>query len=295
MSQGSQAKMLWNASTDFSSGSEAYCFLSENLIAKRETIRPEGMHGSRSKFATRSAPGLTRVGGSISIRPTPVELDAILPRILGAAESTDSFALAETLPSFSVLVDRDTDEHYQYDGCKIGKGAFSSSEGQPLVLATDILGKTVDLTETTFPTVAPDTGVYYTMSQGVLTLAGTTHYMNSCEIVIDNLLEAYFDNSITAHDIDATDRLITLSCDVDLTSASKNQKDSEDGSVASIAGSIVFTNGNQSLTFTFPALVPVDSSDPSVGGKGRIMNPFTYEAYKTPSAAELTITNDSTA
>jgi hypothetical protein len=61
--------------------------------------------------------------------PTPVELDAWLPRILGASESADSFLLAETVPEFGMLFDRGA-ERFVYTGCKVSRAVFSGAPGQ---------------------------------------------------------------------------------------------------------------------------------------------------------------------
>ncbi len=291
MSQGSQALMLMDTSATFSVASEPYAFLTESLKQSVELNIDESIRGTRSRSKERTGVASKKVGGSISMRPSPAELDKLLPRILGAAESFDSFALAESLPEFWVYVQRDI-EKYMYHNCKVGSATFSGSEGQAVQLAMEIFGKTRTKAGT-FPAVALDTDNFYSFHQGVLTVNSVTHNFKTFEVKIDNLMEVLFENSVTATSVEATDRIITLSCDLPYNAAANTLQDAIDNG-EKVSGSLVFTNGGQSLTFTFPALINTDE-DPVIGGRGKIRYPITLQALQSGTSKELVVTHDSVA
>ena len=291
MSQGSQALMLMETSASFTTGSEPYAFLTESLKQKVELDIDPSIRGTRSRSKERTGISSKKVGGSVSMRPSPAELDNLLPRILGAAESVDSFLLAEGLPEFWVYVQRDVEE-YMYNNCKVGSATFSSSEGQALELAMEIFGKTRTKAGT-FPTVAQDTDNFYTLSQAVLTVNSVAYAFKSFDLKIDNLMEVLFENSETATSVEATDRIITLSCDLPFETDTNTLQDAiDDGE--KVSGTLVFTNGGQSLTFTFAALINSDE-DPSVGGRGKIRYPINLQALQSGTTKELVVTHDAAA
>jgi hypothetical protein len=289
MSQGYAAKLLMDAST-FDANSEPYAMLSESLKQTVELDIDPSIRGTRSRSVERSGVSLKRVGGAVRMRPSPSELDNLLPRILGAAEDADEFALDESLPEFNMLVQR-VGDIFQYNNCKIATARFSASEGQAVELEINVIGKT-RTKEASFPSVAIDTDGYYSFWQGVLTLNSATYPINSFEVNIDNSIEALFENTVTASTIEATDRIVTLSVDTPFTAGASTLQDAIDNG-ENIAGSLVFTNGNQSLTFTFNALMAADE-DPTVGSKNKIRYPITFQALRTGSSLELVVTHDST-
>lgn len=293
MSQGAFAKMLMDATTSFDTESEAYAFISENLRQSVELDIDPSIRGTRSRAKERSGMSLKRVGGDITFRPSPTELDRLLPRMLGAAESTDTFAVAETLPEFSVLINK-VAYAYQYDGCKVGTARFTGQESQAIQLALSLFGKTRTKVATgSFPAVAIDTDTYYSFFQGVLTLDGDPYLFNQFDLLIDNLVEVLFENSVTASTVEAADRNVTLSVNVPFNSASSDLQDAIDNA-ETIAASLVFTNGGQSLTFTMPALM-VPDEDPVVSGKSKIRYPLNFTALSSGSNKEIVVTHDSTA
>ncbi|MFG0240456.1 MAG: phage tail tube protein [Gimesia chilikensis] len=190
-----------------------------------------------------------------------------------------------------MIVDRDT-EVFQYEGCKINKATISGAEGQALKHALDILGKTMT-DGGTAPAVAMDTDTHYAFHQGVFTYNSSTFKIKSVSVVIDNVIEALFENSVTATDVEATDRLVTLSADLQYNSDADTLRQAINNG-EKVAGSLVFTNGNQSLTFTFPALIASDE-DPVVGGRGKIRYPLNLQALQSGTSKEIVVTHDSTA
>jgi len=290
---GSQAKLAFEPdSTDsptFDTSSEPFEFLSESLALAETFNYNDGIRGTRSRHGERVALTQQTVSGSLAMQPTPVELDLLLPRILGAAESTDTFALAETLPTFAVLVDRVT-RRFQYTKCRVSKATFSASEGQPLSLSLEIEGKAETVSTTAFPALSIDAGGIYVFSQGVLTLASTAYEIKSFELVIDNALATdRYMNALTRDQLPATDRIVTLNTTHPF---STDEVALYQTGAAGVAGSMVFTNGGVSTTFTLPNL-KYPAQSPTVQGKGEIMLNLGGTAYKLGSTNELEVTHDS--
>src|SRR5262249_19995640 len=117
-SMGHQSRLsLAAAGTAIGSYTEAIEFVAESLQKRLTILATAGIRGTRSHPAERPRDGTYSVGGALRFHATPALLDLLLPRILGAAESSDLFALAETLPEFDVLVDR-VAKRFVYGACK---------------------------------------------------------------------------------------------------------------------------------------------------------------------------------
>jgi hypothetical protein len=288
-SMGHQAQLALDAVTPFDSSSEPYEFVSEKLRKQGQILDTSGIRGTRSHASERTREGTYEVSGSITLHASPAMLDNLLPRILGAAESTDTFDLAETIPEFQVMVDR-VAKVFTYQGCKIDRATFRGSAGGLVELSLDILGKTESVGNAgTFPSLTLPTDPPYVMQDGVLTLLASARKFTDFEIVIDNALASRFSNSQTATDISPTDRIVTFRCSNPYTS---DETDLYEQALAGAAATLVFTNGGYSTTFSFATLQFPDLS-PVVAGKGEI--PLTLEgiARKSGSTAELIVTHDS--
>lgn len=294
-SQGAQSRLYVEPGSSphtFDSSSETYEFLSENLILQEEHIDNDGIRGTRSHQSERVRGGLKRVQGTIRINPSPADLDLWFPRILGAAESTDSFALAETLPAFGVIVDR-VAETFEYEDCYVNRATFRSSEGGLLELELDIIGAD-EVVGTNAPSVAISTAsnnVPYTHTDLVLTLAASARDVKNLEITIDNQLEQSFNNSRTATGITPRNRIVSVRCTNPFTS---DETALYAQAVAGAAGTAVYTNGGMSTTFTFGRL-QVPARSPSVTGKNEIPLVLDMVARMVTTTRELVVTHDSTA
>jgi hypothetical protein len=291
-SMGHQSRLsMAAAGTAIGSYTEAYEFRSEGLRATREIVESKGIRGTRSEPIERTRDGLIRVAGSIALHATPSMLDLVLPRIMGAAEATDVFAVAETLPEFDVLIDR-VARRFVYGACKVSRATFRASAGGALELDLEINGKTETVSATAFPSITAPTDPPYIWSDAVCTVEGSARIVTQWELTIDNQLESRFSNSQNATSIHTQGRVVTVSMTVPYTSDEIDLY----GIAASGAGGATFvlTNGGRSLTFTVGALMVADSS-PVVGGPGEILLQLSGTAKSTGSTKELQITNDSTA
>ena len=141
-SMGHQSRLsLAAGGTAIGSYTEAYEFLTESLRKQLTIVDTAGLRGTRSHPAERTRDGTYAVGGGLQFHATPAMLDLLLPRILGANEATDVFALAETLPEFDVLIDR-VAKRFVYAGCQVNRATFRAAAGGPLELDLDVIGKT---------------------------------------------------------------------------------------------------------------------------------------------------------
>lgn len=290
-SMGHQARLSFAAAgTAIGSYTESVEFVAENLQKRLTILETAGIRGTRSHPVERTRDGTCAVGGTIRFHATPALLDLLLPRILGAAESSDLFALAESLPEFDVLLDR-VAKRFVYGGCKVARALLQGRAGGLLELQLELLGKTETVSATAFPSIAPPTDPPYVFQDGTLTLSGTSRKMTEFALVIDNRVVPRFTNSQAATDLSPTDRLVTLDCRTPYTSDEVDLYGQNVGGAG--AATLAFVNGGYSTSIAIPKLQFPDHS-PTVDGKQEILLQLKGTARKSGSTAELAITHDST-
>jgi hypothetical protein len=277
--------------TAIGSYTEAYEFLAESLRKQLTIVDTAGLRGTRSHPAERTRDGTYAIGGGLQFHATPAMLDLLLPRILGANEATDVFALAETLPEFDVLIDR-VAKRFVYAGCQVNRATFRAAAGGPLELDLDVIGKTEVVSATAFPSITAPVDPPYVWQDCVCTVNGSARVVTQWDLTIDNALNARFSNSQTATDIHSTDRIVTVNLTVPYTSSEVDLYGVNTGGAA--AATFVFTNGNYSTTFSIAKLQIPDQS-PVVDGRGEILLQLQGVAKQSSTTKELVITHDSTA
>jgi len=242
--------------------------------------------GTRGHQSERVRVGTRRVEGNLVLAPTPVELDTLLPYILGANGSgsgTVTYALAETVPSFYLGALRGG-SLYNYTSCKVDTARFTASEGSPLQLALSVIGADETVTGS-FPSLTADeTGGPFTLMDCTVTIGGTGYAVGSFELSISNALEARYRNSATITQLVATDRIIELNLPLSLGDASALY-----GASNPVAVVATFTNGLRVLTFTFAA-VQAPRQELPFGQRGILDLPWRGVARKTGSTLELVTT-----
>ena len=290
------------ASPTFDASSEIYAYLSESMAAKKANIDPNTIRGTREHFVAQTREGLINVNGSVEIVPCKDDLDLWLPRIMGAAESTDDFDYAETLPSFAMLIDKlnnVTSEFFQYTDCQVGKATFSGTAGEPLKLALDItaiketLGVSWPGTPPTLATAAADYQPWM-FHDLALTIGGNSVTCYDISIMIDNALEVKFGSgSNEAASITPVDRVVQLTCTIRWTNTQKTNivQSAEQGR----AGVATFTRGTTPadvLTATFGALQLDEKTTPTTGGKNEVTMSLTFTARQAADGtASLSFSN----
>jgi hypothetical protein len=276
--------------TAVGSFTEAHEIISESLKKTGTILDTNGIRGTRSHASERTAAGTYTIAGQIVYEISPLILDLMLPRILGANASGTTFALADTLPEFDVLIDRGA-SRFIYGNCTVNKATFTGASGGLIRMTLDITGKTETLSATAFPTITAPVDPPYVFHQGVLTLVGSARSFASFETTIDNVLSAKFYNSQSATNINPTDRIVSFKCETPYTSS---EADLYNQALLGSAASLAITNGNRSLTFTYGKLQFPDMS-PVIPGKGEIPLMLDGIARMTSTTRELVVTNDSTA
>jgi len=295
-SQGSQAAFaIADEGTAIGSFTYALDLVSESIKKTGSIINASGLRGIRAHVVERTRTGPYTVGGDITLHPSAADLDVLLPYIMGADESTDTFAFGETLASheFAFLKDLGP-KRALYDGCAVNRATFRASSGNPLELVLNVIGKTETISDTAFPSITPGvTSAHapYTFEEGVLTLVSSTRTMMDFELVIDNVVVPRFSNSTTATDTPTTDQIVTLKTTNPYTSS---ETDLYAQALAGTTGTLVFTNGGLSLTFTF-AKLQVPDNTPVVSGRGEIPLVLEMTARKSGSTEALEITSDAAA
>lgn len=271
---------------------EAYEFKSEGLASERTVIKTAGMRGSRSQVIERVRQGTLAPGGPIVLEPSPAELRKLLPRILGAAESgvnPYTYALAETLPTFGVQVDR-VAKVFTYALCVVDKATFRSSEGQPLELTLDVEAQTEAITNAgTFQGgLTIDGNPPFVFFDGVLTLGGSSVPMREFELIVDNQLKKdRFTNSQTRTALPPMDRLVTLRCTVPYTADSVALYD---GGAAGVTSNLTLTNGSHVLNFQTQNVVFPAKKSPAVQRKDdEVLMTLEGQVFHTTTNPELQV------
>ena len=158
-------------------------------------------------------------------------------------------------------------------------------------LSMDIVGKTeTDAAKGTATYPSPDLDTMFVFTDSVLTLLSSAREVSDVEIIIENVHEDdRFTNSLTRTDVPIIDRNVFLNCTVPYDSTNE---DLHDQPIAGGAGSIVFTNGGQVLTFTF-ANLKFASETPTINGRGEIVLPLRGVALQSGATKELVVNLDS--
>lgn len=281
--------------SDFDAGSEQYEFQSENVRMVETHEDTIGVRGTRSRVADHVRLARRDVGGPVGMMLTPVELDAWLPRILGAAENADSFAVDESLPEFGLLFDRGPQRHV-YTGCKVARAVFSGAPNQLIGCSLDFLGKQEIRTATAWPGTIPaiNSGQPYVFSDLTFSLSADTSATECLgfTLTIDNFLERRFANSVHATQIFPTDRLVTLEMLLPYTA---DEIDLVGQGVAGAGGTMTWTNGGQSTLWTFNNLKAPSESPVTPSRSGERTCTVRMSAYMSSTNREVVVTHDSAA
>jgi len=299
MSQGAQARFAVEpgaAPHTFDANSETYEFLYETVQKRGRILASNGIRGTRSPPSERTAVGAYAAGGRIAMNVSPGYLDLWLPRILGAAEVADLFAVAETLPSFGLLFNRVT-QTFQYTDCMVGRwtlhGKAREGDDQPdlLEMFIDVVA-TAEITGTSMPSLTEvKTRAYepLTMSQSVFTMQGTTRQVKEFWLLVNNHVQRrWASGSITVTGLAPRDRTVILRTRVPFTTTALYEQP-----LAGATASLVITNGTVGTTFNF-ATLQAPAHSPVVRGKTEIDMIIDAVARTVSTTNEIAATNDVT-
>jgi len=302
-SQGALSRLAFDADSTFDASSNPIDFIYETVGKQQRVVGGNGMMGTRSESVERARNGCYLISGRIGLQPGGVDYDHLLPRILGAAEVADVFSLAEALPSYSILIDK-VGSIFRFDGCKTNRAilrgtAGTGDEDQELV---DLILEVMGQTETggaswagTIPALSTATNrAPYTFYEGTFKVDSVSYEIKQFALVIDNMLQPRWVNSVTPTQICPRGRKVTLITDNPFTSTEFAALYANANAIAGMSGELKFTNGNMSATITMPGLQWADQT-PFVKGKTEIPLALEFSVRKKGTTPELTWTNDSTA
>ena len=235
-----------------------------DISEKPTLIYPDGeMIGALAHRSEPTAAGLKPINGTAAWRPRPDELTTVLPLIFGGTFAGSVLEPAHITSSFGFVFDRYV-KVFTYAGCKVARATFNSSAGQSLRLSTQIEALTQTIGNAgTFPSLSLSLQQPLQHHQSVLTFGGTVRNVNNIQINVDNgLMTDRFYGSQTRIELPQTDRMITVSFDNPFT---MDEYDMYQLATAGAAATLVYTNGNMSLTFEFPKLqaAPVAPAAPA--------------------------------
>lgn len=282
----------------FDTNSERYEFWRENLRKDGSIIDSDGIRGTRSPAVENIRGGPYSIGGPITMNFSPGMLALWLPRILGANASGTTFALAETLQTFGVLIGYDSNATIEYKDCMVNQALFHAVAAGPdeeprlADLTLDIWGLT-SANGTSLPAVSVPTAANfapYIFSDVTMTVLSAAREVKEWWILVDNHLHRRWVNSVSATRMCARKRTTMLRARVPYDSANT---DLYDQSAAGAAGTFALTNGTISTSFAFANLI-APSEGPVIPGKTELDLTVQWLARSSGATKELIVTNDST-
>lgn len=277
---------------------EAFVFVSEGIVKRGMIVERTGLRGTRSHQANDARLGPYTVSGQLVLEPTPQDLSVWLPRILGAPADGANYNLAETLPSFTLVIDR-VAKVFTYAGCKVNRATLSGTQGGMLRLALDLVAQSETVAAAgTFPALTPSIAPPYIFSDLELTLASAVREVREFELAIDNsLVTDRFMNSLTIVNAPEGDRTITLRT-VHAWAAETTALYAQ--ALAGAAGVLKLTNAlggtpptGYQTTFNFATLQVPDRS-PNVPGRSELLLNLEMIARRVGTTPELSVTHDAT-
>jgi len=297
---GHQAKLGTKSESTYGTAAtpdQGFVFVNESIVKRGLIVERNGLRGTRSRQADDTRVGPYRVGGQLVLEPTPEDLAIWLPRILGAAPSGTTYNLAETLPSFTLAIDR-VARVFTYAGCKVTRATFQGSQGGLLRLVLDIVAQSESVSAAgTFPSLSLGATQPYIFSDVGLNLAGVAREVKQFELMIDNSIVAdRFMNSVTIVNAPEGDRNILLRT---VHAWAAGNTDLYAQALSGAAGVLQWTNSlggsppsGYQTTFSFATLQVPDRS-PNVPGRSELSLNLEMPARRVGGSAELVVTHDS--
>lgn len=278
----------------FDSSSERWEFVTETLQGLGTLIESQSTLGTRFADVAQTRKGIKTIGGDILFEPTKTWFDSWLPRVLGANESTDTFAVAETLQTFGLMVYRKT-VTATYSDCYVNRLSLRGSVGQLMQATVNIMGMSNSSGSLPSKSLSySDAGdMPYVFSDGTLTLASEAIKYTDIELIIDNALIVKHTNSVNPTSICPGRANITLRVKVDPDSTAVISALSSVATTG-IAGVFALTNGIASTTFTFGKLVKPDN-EYTIATTGGVDWDIELTAKKNNSTAAISVVNEDTA
>ena len=270
-------------------GGTAVEFVSHDMKETREIVEDEGLRGTRTRALERIAVGQIKVGGSITMHPTPAEMAVVLPYVMG----NSALVLTDPMQDVTIVIDTVT-KLYTYVG-RFSSAHMTGEPGKMITLKLNFVGKTLVTASGGSLSAAPDITVrpyMFSDAGSGLTIASTTYSIDKFDLGIDNKIEPTYMQGQTATDLEPTDRVVTLGVQTKYTTAESGLLDlAQAGPLIAtpLTGSIGFTNGTNSMSFTFGALVAM-SETVTTPGRQHLRLPLNYHCYGVSTTKEVVTT-----
>ena len=278
--------------TRLSIGGTCVEFVSCDITEQKDLVADDGLRGTRTRQMERLALGQTHIGGSIVMQPTPADMTLVLPFLLNSGNAD---LLTDIMQDVTVIVDTFT-QASTYVG-RFTRGTLSGSPGQPLNLKLDFVGKSASFAGGGTLSTAPDTSNRKYMfadsgSSTALTINSTAYSISKFELVVDNKIVPTYMNGQLPTDLEPTDRICTLSIETRYAVEQALLTLAQAGPVigSPLAGSIGFTNGTNSMGFTWAAMAAHSRTVSIPGGHQNLRLPLTYDLLGVSATKEMTTT-----
>lgn len=302
--QGALSKLAMKEASgdiDWSTGATQFPFFRESLQRRNSVVHPDVIIGSRSEVSERARFGPNFTGGWVTLALTPGDAATIFPWILGTDASGTTFALADTLQTFGVLVDKVTGVHEYYDGV-INRAVIHGKQNGPggppnwvtVALQMVFKGYNAPGVADAFPslTLAVTGGFAPLVFEDSVLTASAAQEVKEFTIDINNYVQPRWVNSLNPTALCPSRRTITLTT---VHPYDSTTDDMLSPAITGISGTktLVITNGTVSITFTFGTL-QAPTITPIVTGKREIDLQMQFSARKVSTTEALVCTIDST-
>lgn len=283
------------AGGSFSGSSVRFPVVRDTIGLDNEKLDGDGTTGSRSLYDVLTRDGNDKVGGQIEFQPTFNIFDTMLPYMLGANESSDSFAVADTLPDFDRLKDM-AGKIVKHSGLKIAKSEITFGPGL-LKLVHDCVGKSETATGLSWSSAGLGVDTVkdrpYAFQDLTVTLNSGTRKIRQGTLTIDNKVEAiYSSGSVTAEEIQPTaSRVVTLASTHPSSSTEWDELYSgSDGNSATLV--LAYSDGTNTATTTITLRkLRAPKKTPVFESKGEMMYVPVWQARHDGTNAEIVVTN----
>lgn len=267
-----------NARFDFQPGS--------NIGVDETLVDGNGLRGTLSPKIERVRVGNRRIGGQLVFQPNSAEMALLLPWINGAAAAGNDYALADSLLTRYVAIDRNDGNLYTYDECAVDRAVFRASEGGPLTLTLDVVGGD-ETVSGSFPSLNISTiNGPFLFTDLVITVGATEITPKYIELTIDNGIDKErFFNSQTLVTSNKLNRVITFRTEVPLGDLQALYAAGEAGSQVVMT----YTNGGASLVQSLVKVAYPRKPFPPMG-RAENMLEISGRAYMSGSTRELVTT-----
>ena len=271
-------------------GGTYYEFVTAGISASYELQDDsEGLRGTRSRTLERATQGLLRIGGDLHFNPTPLELSGLWPLCV---QNSTGATLTDAMQDATVVVDLITKKN-TYVG-RFGKTTLRGTPGKKLDLTLGFVGKSYTEGATSLSGIPDITNRPYMMSDSGsgITIGGVTYSFEEIELLIDNHIEPTYMQGQAPTDLEPQDREVHLKIRTRYNTAEAAlQTLANSGPMlgSPVTASLAFTNGTNSVTFTFGALVAVPKAV-TVDSKRMLRWDGEFRAYKVGTNLEVVTT-----